>query len=136
IPLLALSAASAYITVIAQSHAHAIAANQVLFSLSRISNALWSYLLYILKAAWPLSLSIFYPHPENHLGIWKPVLGLTFLLATSYFCLAHRRHRYLLVGWLWYLGCLVPVIGFVQVGRQALADRYAYTPLLGIFVLV
>jgi len=136
IPLIALSAASAYITVIAQSRAHAIAASHILSLPIRLLNASWSYLLYLLKAIWPLHLAIFYPHPENHIGIWKPLLGFIFMLLFSYICLIRRRQPYLIVGWLWYLGSLVPVIGIVQVGRQALADRYAYTPLLGIFVLV
>src|SRR4029077_328793 len=66
----------------------------------------------------------------------KPLLGFTFILLFSCIGLIRRRQPYIIAGWLWYLGCLVPVIGFVQVGRQALADRYAYTPLLGIFVLI
>jgi len=136
IPLLLLSGASAYITVIAQSRAKAIAANQILPISVRIPNALWSYLQYLVKTVWPMHLAIFYPHPEDRLGLWKPLLATTFLLAFTGWCFVQRRQRYLLAGWLWYLGCLVPVIGFVQVGRQAMADRYAYTPLLGIFILV
>ena len=136
VPFFALSAASAYITVIAQSRGHAIAASHVFSLPIRLANAVWSYLLYILKAIWPLHLAIFYPHPENHIGVWKPLLGLIFMALFSYVCLTRRRQPYLIVGWLWYLGSLVPVIGILQVGRQALADRYAYTPLLGIFVLV
>src|SRR5260221_5645371 len=136
IPQFALSAASAWITVLVQSRGHAIAPSQVLSLPIRLSNALWSYLLYILKAIWPLHLAIFYPHPENHIVTWQPFLGFLFILVFSYVCLSRRRQPYLIVGWLWYLGCLVPVIGIVQVGQQGLADRYAYTPLLGIFVLV
>ncbi len=134
LPLLLLSAASAGITVIAQSNA--IAPNQILSMPLRTANAFWSYLLYILKGFWPLHLAMFYPHPEYQLGIWKPLAAFAFVLLFTYFCVRHLRQRYLIVGWFWYLGCLVPVIGFVQVGRQALADRYAYTPLLGIFVLI
>jgi len=136
LPLLLLSAASAYITVVAQARSNSIAANQLISPAVRTANALWSYLLYILKGFWPLHLAIFYPHPENTLALWKPFLGLAFILAFTFFCVRHLRQRYLIAGWLWYLGCLVPVIGFVQVGRQAMADRYAYTPLLGIFVMV
>jgi Flp pilus assembly protein TadD len=135
-PLFALSAASAYVTVVTQASAHAIAAGEALSVPVRISNAIWSYLLYLLKAIWPLHLGIFYPHSEDHLALWKPLLALSFILLCSYFCVTTRRQRYLIVGWLWYLGCLVPVIGFIQVGRQAMADRYAYTPLLGIFVFI
>ncbi len=136
IPLLLLSAASAWITVIAQARANTIAPNSNLSLPIRAANALWSYLLYLLKAVWPLHLVIFYPHPERSLGLAKPILAVLFLLAFTYFCLRHLHQRYLLAGWLWYLGCLVPVIGFVQVGRQAMADRYPYVPLIGIFVLV
>jgi TolA-binding protein len=135
LPLFLLSVASAYITVIAQARSNSIAPNQILSLPIRAANAFWSYLLYILKGLWPLHLAIFYPHPENHLGAWKPLLAIIFIVGFTYFCIRHLRERYLIAGWLWYLGCLVPVIGFVQVGRQAMADRYAYTPLLGIFVL-
>jgi tetratricopeptide (TPR) repeat protein len=136
LPLLLFSAASAYITVIAQARANTVAVSGTYALPVRLSNALWSYLLYVLKALWPLRLAIFYPHPEGSLPLWKPALGLAAILAATYFCVRHARERYLLAGWLWYLGCMVPVIGVVQVGRQAMADRYAYTPLLGIFLLV
>lgn len=136
VPLLLLVAGSAYVTVLAQGRGHAIAANQLLPLSVRIPNAIWAYFLYVAKGLWPIHLTIFYPHPENHLGWWKPLLATLFLVAFTWFCIAQRKTRYLIVGWLWYLGCLVPVIGFVQVGRQAMADRYAYTPLLGIFVIV
>jgi protein O-mannosyl-transferase len=135
IPLLFLSAASAWITVIAQARANTIAANSNLALPVRAANAFWSYLLYLLKSVWPLHLVIFYPHPEKTIGFAKPLLAVFFLLAFTYFCLRNLHQRYLLAGWLWYLGCLVPVIGFVQVGRQAMADRYPYVPLIGIFVL-
>jgi protein O-mannosyl-transferase len=136
LPLLLLSAVSAYITVVAQGRSNAIAANELLSIPVRVANALWTYLLYILKALWPVHLIIFYPHPESTLALWKPLVAVLFIVLFTYFCLRHRDARYLLTGWLWYLGCLVPVIGFVQVGRQAMADRYAYSTLLGIFVLV
>jgi hypothetical protein len=136
IPLLGLSAGSAYITVIAQARSNAIAGNANLSVPVRVANALWSYLLYVLKMIWPLRLTIFYPHPEHSLAVWKPLAGCAFLLVFTFYCLRHLRERYLIAGWLWYVGCLVPVIGLVQVGRQALADRYAYTPLLGIFVII
>ena len=136
IPLLFLSACSAYLTVIAQARANTIAASGNLALSVRVANAFWSYLLYLLKALWPLHLAIFYPHPEKTIGFAKPLLAVLFLVAFMYFCFRHLQQRYLLAGWLWYLGCLVPVIGFVQVGRQAMADRYPYVPLIGIFVLV
>jgi Flp pilus assembly protein TadD len=135
LPLLLLSLASAFITVIAQARTNTIAANTYLSIPVRFQNALWSYLMYLEKAVWPTHLAIFYPHPENTLALWKPLLATLLLLFFTGYCLRHLQQRYLLVGWLWYLGCLVPVIGIVQVGRQAMADRYAYTPLLGIMVI-
>ena len=136
LPLLLLSAASAYITVYAQGHSHAVASVIDMPLRARVGNALWSYLLYLLKGLWPVHLAIFYPHPETSLPLWKPILATILLLLMSIYCLLRLQQRLLIAGWLWYLGSLVPVIGFVQVGRQAMADRYAYTPLLGIFVIV
>jgi tetratricopeptide (TPR) repeat protein len=135
-PLLLFSAGSAVITVVAQSLANTVAVSGTYSLRVRLVNALWSYLLYLLKAIWPLRLAIFYPHQEGSLPLWKAAAGLAAILGVTYFCIRHTRERYHLAGWLWYLGCMVPVIGLVQVGRQAMADRYAYTPLLGIFVLV
>ena len=86
---------------------------------------------------WPSNLSIFYPHPEGALPVWKGVLcgmvlvGIT-ILAVKWI----RKAPYFAVGWFWYLGTLVPVIGIVQVGAQAMADRYAYVPLIGIFIIL
>lgn len=136
VPLLLLSAASAYITVYAQGHSHAVASVIDMPLRARVGNALWCYLLYLLKGIWPLHLAIFYPHPETGLALWKPVAASIVLALFSIYCLLRLQQRLLIVGWLWYVGSLVPVIGFVQVGRQAMADRYAYTPFLGIFVIV
>jgi tetratricopeptide (TPR) repeat protein len=82
----------------------------------------------------PLGLSVFYPHPENHLAIWKVVVALLVLAGISLAALAFRRRPYLLVGWLWYLGMMVPTIGVVQVGLQAMADRYTYLPQIGLSI--
>jgi protein O-mannosyl-transferase len=134
-PLFLLCAASAYITVFAQGHSHAVASVVDMPLRARVGNALWCYVVYLGKGIWPLHLAIFYPHPESSLPLWKPAFGTLLLLLFSGCCLLRLERRYLIAGWLWYLGSLVPVIGFVQVGRQAMADRYAYTPFLGIFVL-
>ena len=136
VPLVLLCAASAYITVFAQGHSHAVASVVDMPLRARVGNALWCYVVYLAKGIWPLHLAIFYPHPESSLPLWKPALGILLLLLFLGYCLLRIERRYLIAGWLWYLGSLVPVIGFVQVGRQAMADRYAYTPFLGIFVLV
>jgi len=116
IPLLLLSGASAYITVIAQSRAKAIAAKQILPISVRIPNALWSYLQYLVKTVWPMHLAIFYPHPEDRLGLWKPLLATTFLLAFTGWCFVQRRQRY--------LACRMAVVsGLPGAGDRVRASR-------------
>ena len=77
-----------------------------------------------------------YPHPGNSLAKWEVFAALLFLLVVTALVIAARRHRYLPVGWLWFLGTLIPMIGLVQVGRQAMADRYAYLPFIGLFIMI
>jgi tetratricopeptide (TPR) repeat protein len=137
VPLLLLSLASAAVTIYAQRSAGAIGSVAILPIDVRIKNAIASYLDYISKAAWPAKLAVFYPHPENALPLGKVLLSAIFLVIVSLLAWrARKQQRYFLTGWLWYLGTLVPVIGIIQAGRQAMADRYAYIPLIGIFVLV
>jgi hypothetical protein len=96
-----------------------------------------SYAAYLWKMLWPSGLAAFYPHPGTSLASARVAISALALLAISALVLRQAARRpYLLVGWLWYLGTLVPVIGLVQVGSQAMADRYAYVPLLGIFVML
>jgi len=135
VPLLALSAASAAITLYVQRAGGAVGSTELLPLTMRVKNAAFSYLIYVEKAVWPSRLAVFYPHPEGSLALWK-VLGAAALLTgvTTVFWLLRER-RYLPVGWLWFLGTLAPMIGIVQVGRQAWADRYAYLPLWGLFVI-
>lgn len=103
----------------------------------RLANALVSYVAYISKMVWPTRLAVFYPHPFNKLPIWQVVASALVLLAVSVAVLWFaRRRKYLTVGWLWYLGILVPVIGLVQVGSQAMADRYTYLPFIGLFIMI
>jgi len=104
---------------------------------ARLTNAMVSYLEYLEKMIWPRGLSILYPHPENTLAAWKGILcGLALVGITAIVIKFIRKAPYLAVGWFWYLGTLVPVIGIVQAGFQAMADRYAYVPLIGIFIIV
>lgn len=105
--------------------------------LYRIENALVVYVTYIAKMFWPVRLAVFYPHPLGGLPIWK-VLGSASLLVfiTVLVIWKMREYRYLVVGWLWYLGTLVPVIGLVQVGQQAMHDHFTYIPLTGLFIIV
>jgi tetratricopeptide (TPR) repeat protein len=135
LPLLALSAASAILTVKAQSEGGGFNPDYTFFQ--RIENAAVSYVRYIGKALWPSHLALVYPHPGNALQAWQAAaLALLVLIAISVFVVRFGQHRYLLVGWLWFLGTLVPMIGLMQVGRQAMADRYAYLPFVGLFIMV
>ncbi|MGA2966999.1 MAG: tetratricopeptide repeat protein [Terriglobales bacterium] len=134
IPLLFLSAASAWITLVAQ---RADRRNFAELPLGiRIENAVVSYGLYLWKMLGPLRLAALYPYPENVLPVWQVTLFALMLLVGTAWVLVFRRKRYLAVGWFWFLGTLIPVIGLVQVGKQAMADRYAYIPLIGIFVMI
>jgi Tfp pilus assembly protein PilF len=136
VPLFFLSTVSSIITFIAQKEGEAVASLQNLPFTGRMGNAVVSYAGYLVKLIWPFNLAIFYTHP----GTWPAreiVLALILLLLITSLVLAKNRHcRYMLVGWLWYLGTLVPVIGLVQVGAQSMADRYTYLPLIGIFIMV
>jgi Tfp pilus assembly protein PilF len=135
VPLFALSAASCMVTIWVQSSGGAVRSLQLFPLGARIGNALWAYLLYIWKMFLPFGLAVLYPHPGISLPVWKPAVAVAFLCATSIAVWRKRRTRpYLLVGWCWFLGTLVPVIGIIQVGDQAMADRYAYLPLIGLFV--
>lgn len=137
VPLLALSAASSVITLIMQRAGGAVKALDVYSISIRLQNAVYAYVMYLWKALFPARLAVFYPHPGSNLDSWQVGFSIIFVVATMWGAWA-ARHRapYLIVGWLWFLGTLVPVIGVVQVGAQAMADRYAYIPLIGIFVAV
>ena len=140
IPLLGLSAGSSVVTFLVQRSAGAMK-NPDSFSLAlRCANAAVSYVRYIGKMFWPADLGLIYPHPNMPGGepwVAGQIVGAALVLALiSAVTLGAVRRRYLLVGWLWFLGTLVPVIGLVQVGGQAMADRYTYLPLLGLFIMI
>jgi Flp pilus assembly protein TadD len=134
-PLFALAAVSSAITFWAQRRGGAVASLEVFPLDVRLGNAVVAYVRYLWLMLWPSSLAVFYPHPGAALPFWQ-VGGATLVLAVLTVLIIHerQRHPYLLVGWLWYLGTLVPVLGIVQVGEQALADRYTYVPLIGVFL--
>ena len=135
VPLFALSAASAVITVIAQRVGGAMSGSQNTYPfLLRIENAIVSYVRYLGKAIWPSHLAFMYPH--SWFAVWQVCAALLLLLVITALVFAGRRHRYLLVGWLWFVGTMVPMIGLVQVGAQAMADRYAYLPFVGLFIMI
>ncbi len=134
LPLLALSAISGVVTMIAQRLGGGMNPDVALSV--RLGNAVVSYLRYVEKAIWPVRLAPMYPHPGSSLTTWQIVAASVFLVAATGLVIAGRQRRYLVMGWLWFLGTMVPMIGLVQVGRQAMADRYAYLPLLGLFIMV
>ncbi len=136
IPLFGLSAASSWITLYAQRSGGALGSTDVLPLAWRIENAIYSYVAYIAKGLWPSGLAVFYPHPEGALPVWKVLAAGLLIVASAALAWRYRRnHRYLITGWLWYLAAMIPMIGIVQVGRQAMADRYAYLPFVGLFLI-
>jgi tetratricopeptide (TPR) repeat protein len=135
IPLIVLSAVSSIVTFLAQRGA--IGWTEQLPVSARISNAILTYVVYIWQMLWPAKLAVFYPHPENRLPMWEVGLALVGLVGiTVATFVLRKRAPYLIVGWLWYLGMLVPVIGIVQVGWQGHADRYTYLPQIGLYIAV
>jgi protein O-mannosyl-transferase len=135
LPFLVLSAASSLVTFLAQRQEGAVAALDRLPLAGRLSNGAVAYLLYLQKTLWPDRLATFYPLPSA-LTFWQ-VAGAVLLLAViSVGVMLARRRPWLSVGWFWFVGMLVPVIGLVQVGAQALADRYTYLPLVGLLIAV
>lgn len=135
-PLFALSALSCVITFVAQHRGGAVSALDVLPWTSRLMNAVLACEAYLRRLVWPSDLAVFYPYPRG-VGALE-VAGATLLIAaiTAAAVLLRRTRPYLAVGWLWFLGTLIPVIGLVQVGGQATADRYTYIPFIGLFIAI
>ena len=133
IPLVLLSAASSWLTLKAQ---HAVVQPLTEYSVAnRVGNAVVAYSLYLWKMMWPAKLAL-YPHSPTAPPTWEWLLGLFVLIAVTALVVVWRSKKYLIVGWCWFLGTLVPVIGLVQVGEYAMADRYAYISLIGIFLMI
>jgi Tfp pilus assembly protein PilF len=136
LPLLALAAASSIVTFVVQQRGGAVMGLETIPLNLRVANALVSYVAYIGKMLWPARLAAFYPYVGSLPG-WRVAGASLGLIAVSVAVLwMGMRRPYLPVGWFWYLGTLVPVIGLVQVGSQPLADRYTYLPLIGLFIMV
>jgi tetratricopeptide (TPR) repeat protein len=135
VPLFFIVAGSAIMTLLAQSRGGAVQTIAHVSVALRLSNALVSYAKYLLLTFWPNNLAVYYPFAG--IAAWQ-IIGAAFLLiAITAFCFFQRKTRpYLIVGWLWFLGTLVPVIGIVQVGGQIMADRYFYIPSIGLFIAV
>jgi protein O-mannosyl-transferase len=135
LPLFALAAASAIMTLIAASRGGAVRTLAHEPIALRLSNAVVSYAKYLLRAFWPNDLAVYYPFPEAGIPAWQIIGAALLLIGITAFCVSQRKIRpYLIVGWLWFLGTLVPVIGLVQVGRQTMADRFFYIPSIGLFI--
>jgi tetratricopeptide (TPR) repeat protein len=137
IPLFIPVVISCILTFFAQKSDSAVKALVVLPLKTRITNALVSYVSYIKKTIWPHKLSVFYPHPGKTLPSWQIVGAILLIVVVCFIAIrSSKKYPYMAVGLFWYLGTLVPVIGLVQVGDQAMADRYTYVPLIGIFIAI
>jgi protein O-mannosyl-transferase len=137
IPFFALSAAFCAVALLAQWWGHSVRNLAEMPLSSRMLNAILAYGLYLEKACFPFGLAIFYPHPGARIGLTGVACTLAVLAGTTALTIANvRRWPFLLVGWLWFLGTLIPMIGLVQVGLQQMADRYAYFPSLGLYIAI
>lgn len=137
LPLFVLAAASCAVTYWVQATGEAVQSFDIRPIGVRIANALVSYIDYLLKTFYPVRLAAYYPHPGTSIPIWQ-VVGSALVLASVTLIAIRIRKSYpwLIVGWLWYVITLIPVIGLIQVGDQAMADRYTYVPLIGIFISI
>jgi len=136
VPLFVLAVISSSATFYAEKHGGTVASLDVITLKARIANALVAYIKYIVKMIYPVKLAFFYPHPEM-LPWWQIIGALLVLVAISFTAIKLiKQSPFFAVGWLWYLGTLVPVIGLVQVGIQSMADRYTYVPHIGLFIII
>jgi tetratricopeptide (TPR) repeat protein len=137
IPLFVLVIFFGILTYQVQSREGAVGTFESFSMKARIANAFVSYVKYIAKAIWPIDLAVFYPHPGDTLPWWQAFGAAIIVASVSFLTIrVSKNYPFVVVGWLWYLGTLVPVIGLVQVGFQAMADRYTYIPLIGIFIIL
>ncbi len=135
LPLFTLALAAAVTTFAVQRATGAMADGEALPFGWRVANALDAQVFYLGRSLWPSGLAAFYPHPGSELPLWRPLTGAALLLGLTALALREAARRpYLIVGWLWYAGMLLPVSGLVQVGLQARADRYTYLPLIGLSI--
>jgi tetratricopeptide (TPR) repeat protein len=135
VPFFVLATVASVVTFLVQQRGGAVEAVEILPLGARVGNALISYWRYLAKLFWPADMAVFYPHP-GHWSLPGVLLGGGGILASSVLLFVQRRREpFLLAGWLWFCGTLVPAIGLVQVGSHSMADRYTYLPVLGVFVL-
>jgi len=137
VPFLAIAAVSAVITYLVQEQTGAVRTYEEISLLSRLANAALSYPAYIVQTFWPADLAFFYPHPGDAVVLWQAAAALCGLAGISFAAWYYRRSFPAgVVGWFWFVGTLVPMIGVIQFGRQARADRFTYIPLIGFFIIV
>jgi len=136
VPLVALSIAASFITVLAQKKGGAVQTLAATPLAARATNALMAYVIYIANFIWPTGLAFFYPYPSRWPAGYVLFAGLALAAMSVVVVLAFRVRPYLAVGWFWYVVTLAPVIGLIQVGHQSRADRYTYVPLIGISIMV
>jgi len=141
LPLMAIAAASAFVTAVVQHGSGQLEDGEWMPLRIRLANAIVSYVRYIGKMLWPVDLAVLYPNPaaiaRPFWNWWQVACAVAILLAITALAIARRRkHPYFIVGWLWYLGTMVPVIGLVQIGRHSMADRYTYIPFIGLYIIV
>lgn len=135
-PLFALAAADSLVTIVAQQSGNSVRTFAEVSLSARLENVFVSYARYVGKAFWPSHLIPMYLHSGDSLPFWQVAAAIMALLAVSLLVVRQRDRRYLALGWFWFLGTLVPMIGIVTVGEQAMADRYAYLAFIGLFIAV
>jgi Tfp pilus assembly protein PilF len=135
-PFFLLSIVSSVVTFLVQRNYGAMAIGESFGIMTRINNAIVSYSIYIWKMIWPVRLAVLYPHQGDTLSKYQIVFSVLAIAAICICIFILRKHKFLTVGWLWFIGTLIPVTGIVQVGQQAYADRYTYIPLVGLFVML
>jgi tetratricopeptide (TPR) repeat protein len=135
-PFLALALVAAIVTYLTQQLTGAVANTSQISVGFRVENALVSYVMYVVQMLWPSNLALFYPYPRSLPPVLVAASAIGLVAATVIVIRSTRRYPYLAVGWFWYLGSLVPVIGFIQAGDQARADRFTYVPLIGVFIMI
>jgi len=137
LPFFTLTIISSIITVIVQEKGEAVVESNVIPFNERLANAVVSYVQYLKLTFFPNGLAIYYPHPEENFSVVFLLVSIIILIGVSLLVWKQKKnHPYLFTGWCWFLGTLVPVIGIVQVGMQAMADRYMYIPMIGVSVMV
>jgi Flp pilus assembly protein TadD len=136
LPLMVIAAGSSFITLMVQQKGGAVGTVTVFPLWDRVANALITYIGYIEKMFWPFDLAVIYPYPAFFPIIEIVSACLLFAAVTAFGLMVGKRLPYVIVGWLWYIGTLVPVIGLVQIGSQSMADRYTYVPLIGICIII